>query len=173
MLNEYAILKALFDGFPGNEKGILVQDVRYDSEVDRFENLVYRRGHSVGDSPPLFFAPYFTQDSKKPEGIGGIAKILGTHETENVSWKKVENKCQMFLQSAYPDDEDKWKMILPKWQKGVGNEHEKDKVLTYYFLGEPVLLQNSILKKDWLPSRIPANHRVTFADFLKNSGLVK
>ena len=167
------MLKELFDGFPDNEKGILVQDVNFGSEVDRFENLVYRRGDSVGDSLPHFFAPYFTQDSKKPEGIGSIAKILGTHEAKNVSWKEVENKCQTFLQSAYPDDEDKWKMILPKWQKGVGNEHEKDKVLTYYFLDEPVLLESRILKKDWLPSQIRANYRVTFADFLKNSNLAK
>ena len=169
-INYYERSYAMF-----NQKEILVQDVGADSEVRRFENLVYKRKESIGRPLPLYFAPYFTIPSGKPVGIGGIARILGIIRVQNIDWNKVKDKCTEFAKLAYPEDIKMVETLLKKWKAGVagrvGEPH------TYYFLDEPVWLKNPISEKRWLCNsnylRISTNHRVTFADFIKHSNLAK
>ena len=160
------------------EKEILVQDVGMKSEVDRFENLVYKRMEAISEPFPLYFAPYFTQDSGNPVGIGSIARILHIDpERINIDWNKVKDECTRCAELAYPEDGQMVATLLKKWEDGVygcsGDKH------TYYFLDEPVSLKTPLLKnppkdsKGWLGARIVRNRCVTFADFLKNSDLVK
>ena len=159
---------------------ILVQDVKFDGEVDRFGNLVYRRQESI-DGKPLYFAPYFTQDSKETTGIGSIARILHiAPEKISVDWNDVKDECTKFAELAHPEDREMVETLLGKWEKGVVEHGEdKNKALTYYFLDEPVLLKTPLLKnppkdsKGWLGGMIPANRCVTFDVFLKKSDLVK
>ena len=58
-----------------NTKEILIQDLSDETEIERYNYLVYRRDESYG--PPLYFAPYFTKKNKNGDGIKSLSKILG------------------------------------------------------------------------------------------------
>ncbi|MBN1967765.1 MAG: hypothetical protein JXR48_07940 [Candidatus Delongbacteria bacterium] len=222
-----------------NQKEILVQDVGVDNEIDRFFNGVYRRNKVNGS--PLYFAPYFTRNSKtENEGILYISKILGIITTNDITWEKIVNSCNKFI-DLYDNECEYKNELLDKWKKGISididfhnsiesqkkniNEaialkkaeleknysgkyvksknnlkkeiEELEEIIdrdenienywrsinyTYYFLNNPIELENPLVKdggnksgrgKNWIAAAIPQNRCVSFEDFISHSPLLK
>lgn len=118
-----------------NQKEILIQDVGLSTEIDRYFNNIYRRKKVNGS--PLYFAPYFTRNSKQQtEGITHISKILGIITTNDISWEKVKDNCEKFIELY--DKNCKHKIeLLRKWEDGLNGDAE--------FLSNPELQKKSYL----------------------------
>ncbi len=146
---------------------ILIQDLSDEIEIKRFLNHnLYRRDVTFGT--PLYFAPYFTQKSKKKAGISYISKVLGvlTFKSEDINLIKEDLK-------NFTEDEE----LIKKWISGVSINQVNEIKQTFYFLDKPYTFNKSIMKdkgkfkgvgKDWISSRITKNRTVSFIDFIKH-----
>jgi len=151
------------------QKEILIQDLGNAKEIKRFRNFqVYRRDVIFGS--PLYFSPYFTRNSRQPEGegISYLSKILGIL---TLSPKEIEN---------FTDDLNNFTNkpeLVKKWIAGIKiDSSEKNKIFTYFFLEEPLKLNSPLQKdgtnkkgrgKDWIAAMIPKNRCVTFSEFTR------
>ena len=149
-----------------DQKEILVQDLSRPREIKRYtENNVYRRDVTFGS--PLYFAPYFTKGAKQPEGIVYLSKVLGVLTVRPQDVLNFKDELLLYA--------DKDTTLVKKWLAGIGAEKSKEPH-TYYFLAEPVSLNNPLLKdggrkkgrgKNWIAAMIPKNRCVTFEEFTK------
>ena len=149
-----------------DQKEILIQDLSRPQEIKRYkDNNVYRRDVTFGS--PLYFAPYFTKGAKQPEGIVYLSKVLGVLTVRPQDVPNFEDELLLYA------DEDA--TLVRKWLAGIGTETSKEPY-TYYFLAEPVLLNNPLLKdggskkgrgKNWIAAMVPKNRCVTFEEFTK------
>lgn len=150
-------------------KEVLIQDVSHPSEIARFkECAVYRRDQTWGT--PLYFAPYFTRGANQPEGEGipYLSKILGVLTLNPKDIESFQNDLISFKND---------KTTIQKWVEGVRRDiGEKDELMTYYFLDEPVSLKKNLLKDKgrekgrgagWIAANIPKNRCVSFGEFVK------
>jgi hypothetical protein len=149
------------------QKEILVQDLGKETEIKRYRNnQVYRRDIVFGS--PLYFAPYFTRKSKQNEGegIAYLSKILGILSLNPNNIDNYDDELTKFSRDG---------KLRKRWKKGVklDNEH---KTFTYFFLDEPLRLNNPLKKdsgrkkgrgKDWIAAMIPKNRCVSFQEFIK------
>lgn len=105
-----------------NQKEILVQDLGIPNEIDRFFNNIYRRNKVNGS--PLYFAPYFTRNNDtQEEGISHISKILGIITTNDISWEKIKESCEKFINLF--DDKCLYKEeLLNKWKNGIAKDEK-------------------------------------------------
>ncbi len=154
------------------QKEILIQDVGNDREIRRFREFqIYRRDVVFGS--PLYFSPYFTRKANQQEGEGifYLSKILGIlslkpHSIENFR----DDLC---------DFSDNNEELTNRWMRGVKSinwSNDAERVFTYFFLDEPLKLNNPLKKegtrkkgkgKDWIGSQIPKNRCVSFLEFAR------
>ncbi len=150
-----------------NLKEILIQDVNV-AEITRFENYgVYRRGDVFGT--PIYFAPYFTRGTGKPEGITNLSKVLGIL---TLKAKDIDNFISDLENFKTNDNQ------VDKWIKGVKyDKNDANKLYSYYFLDEPLKFKNALRKdggikkgrgKNWIAAQIPPNRCVSFTDFVRH-----
>jgi len=149
-----------------NQKEILIQDVGDDVELQKFKNFnLYRRDKIFGS--PLYFAPYFTRQSGEVEGITYFSKIVGIISAKPHEMIAFRDDLLSFAGDKH--------YLVDKWLSGVELDSE-DSIFTYFFLDEPVILPNPLLKdggnkkgrgKDWIAAMIPKNRCVTFEEFTK------
>jgi hypothetical protein len=149
------------------QKEVLIQDVSNPKEIKRFkEHFMYRRNETFGI--PLYFAPHFTRNAKQPEGegISYFSKVLGT-----ITMKPSEIDNLRTELSKFTSNHD----LIEAWVRGV-HEDDEDYAYTYYFLAEPVQLNNPLRKdpgietgrgKNWIAAAIPPNRCVSFEEFTK------
>jgi len=146
-------------------KEILIQDLKIENEILKYLNYnIYSRDETYGR--PLYFAPYFTQKSNRPEGegISYISAIIGilTLVPEEID---VKAELELFTQ-----DEN----LIDKWMKGINSEKKLNTKKTYYFLDNPMTFKSPLLKvpaiesKNWIGSMIPKNRCVTFEEFIRH-----
>lgn len=148
-------------------KEILIQDVN-NAEIERFEKYrVYRRDQTFGT--PIYFAPHYTRNTKGPEGISNLARIMGI-----LTLKRSEIDNFISDLEAFSDNPEQVK----SWVAGVKyGDDADDNLFTYYFLDKPLVLKTPLRKsggkqkgrgKDWIAAQIPPNRCVSFTDFLKH-----
>lgn len=148
-------------------KEILIQDVNI-LEINRFENYnVYGRNQTFGT--PLYFAPYFTRNTGKTEGISNLSKILGILTLRPLDIENFKSDLEGF---AYSLDQ------VDIWINGVKNGKDMPtETYTYYFLDTPLKFKRALRKdggiqkgrgKDWIAAQIPQNRCVSFIDFIKH-----
>tara|TARA_B100001059_G_scaffold213111_1_gene228715 strand:- start:335 stop:1327 length:993 start_codon:yes stop_codon:yes gene_type:complete len=166
----FQFLRYVSKNYKMNEqKEILIQDLSDKTELERYRQYnLYRRDQTFGT--PLYFAPYFTRSASQPEGegISYLSKILGVL---TLIPKEIDN-YEIDLRRFKNDNK-----IVDKWIKGVKlNSAEITEALTYYFLDEPVTINNNLLKdggnkkgrgKNWIAAMIPKNRCVTFEEFVR------
>ncbi len=166
----FQFLRYVSKNYKMNEqKEILIQDLSDETELKRYrQHNLYRRDQTFGT--PLYFAPYFTRSANQPEGegISYLSKILGVL---TIVPNEIDN-YEIDLRRFKNDDE-----IVDKWIKGVKlNSAEITDSLTYYFLDEPVTINENLLKdggnkkgrgKNWIAAMIPKNRCVTFEEFVR------
>lgn len=166
----FQFLRYVSKNYKMNEqKEILIQDLSDETELKRYrKHNLYRRDQTFGT--PLYFAPYFTRSANQPEGegISYLSKILGVltlvpNEIDNyeIDLRRFKNEDQ----------------IVKKWIEGVKlSSTEITDSLTYYFLDEPVTINENLLKdggnkkgrgKNWIAAMIPKNRCVTFEEFVR------
>ena len=166
----FQFLRYVSKNYKMNEqKEILIQDLSDKTELERYrQHNLYRRDQTFGT--PLYFAPYFTRSANQSEGegISYLSKILGVltlvpNEIDNyeIDLRRFKNENE----------------IVDKWIKGVKlNSTEITDTLTYYFLDEPVTINDNLLKdggnkkgrgKNWIAAMIPKNRCVTFEEFVR------
>ena len=161
------------------QKEILVQDLGDPTEIERFQNCVYRRDKVRG--APLYFAPYITKKGAKnssiPEGLSQISKILGiiTIDSGKMEWVNIEASCAKFVSHF---SEEKGKNLLKKWGKAIklGEDKIVPEQLTHYFLDEPTTISPPLQKdsskgegrgQGWIAAMIPKNRTITFSTLLE------
>lgn len=163
-------LKFVSKNYRMNEqKEVLIQDLSIEEELVRYkEYRIYRRDQTYGT--PLYFAPYFTRNAnqKDGEGIAYLSKILGVLTL-------VPNEIENFETDLLRFKKDP--EIVQNWINGVKYKSKNiSETLTYYFLEEPVRLNNNLMKdggkekgrgKNWIAAMIPKNRCVTFNEFVK------
>jgi hypothetical protein len=163
-------LHFIIKNFKMNEqKEILIQDLSNKYELRRFKDFnIYRRDQTFGS--PLYFAPYFTRQSKQLEGEGipYLAKILGILTLNPDDIDNYENDLLRFYDN---------KETVDNWKEGVRIITDyKDEQSTFYFLDKPLRLNKNLVKdgtikkgrgKGWIAAMIPKNRCVTFTEFLK------
>nr|WP_281169387.1 PD-(D/E)XK nuclease family protein [Flavobacterium gelidilacus] len=148
-------------------KEILIQDVNIE-EIDRFENFnVYGRNQTFGT--PLYFAPYFTRNTGKIEGISNLSKILGILTLRPLDIDNFKSDLEGFANN---------KEQVITWINGVKNGKDiPTETYTYYFLDNPLKFNRPLRKdggiqkgrgKDWIAAQIPPNRCVSFIDFVKH-----
>jgi len=148
-------------------KEILIQDVNVE-EINRFENYnVYRRNQTFGT--PLYFAPYFTRNTGKIEGISNLTKILGILTLKPIDIDNFISDLEGFANN--PDQ-------VRLWINGVKNGKDiPTETYTYYFLDYPLKFNRPLRKdggiekgrgKNWIAAQIPQNRCVSFIDFVKH-----
>jgi hypothetical protein len=166
----FQFLRYVSKNYKMNEqKEILIQDLSDETELQRYrEHNLYRRDQTFGT--PLYFAPYFTRSANQPEGegISYLSKILGVL---TLVPNEIDN-YEIDLRRFKNDNE-----IVEKWIQGVKlNSAEITDSLTYYFLDEPVTINENLLKdggkkkgrgKNWIAAMIPKNRCVTFEEFVR------
>lgn len=166
----FQFLRYVSKNYKMNEqKEILIQDLADNTELKRYrQHNLYRRDQTFGT--PLYFAPYFTRRANQPEGegISYLSKILGVL---TLVPNEIDN-YEIDLRRFKNDNE-----IVDKWIKGVKlNSSEITDSLTYYFLDEPVKINENLLKdggnkkgrgKNWIAAMIPKNRCVTFEEFVR------
>lgn len=150
------------------QKEILVQDVGEGSDV-RFKDFhVYRREDIAGE--PLYFAPYFIRESKGPEGISYLSKVLG--KLDDFSAEDILKDTDKLNKFSSNRD------LIEKWIKGVEWEKDKGRKFSYLFLEKQPLCLNSPLKKsdevkevetELNNGNIGKNVRISFKDFVLRS----
>ncbi len=153
---------------------ILIQNLKEKDEISRFENNCYRRAKVNGR--PMYFSPYFTRSNQSfgryKEGISTLSRILGVITIQDLTWEKIEDKCTSFIETFYPNDLDKKKKLLTKWEIATTiNNKDNDKTYTYFFLDDYVYIKKPILKSknstNWINKMIPPNRCVSFDEFVK------
>ena len=148
-------------------KEILIQDVNIE-EIDRFETFnVYGRNQTFGT--PLYFAPYFTRNTGKIEGISNLSKILGILTLRPLDVDNFKSDLEGF--AAHKEQ-------VETWINGVKNGKDiPTETYTYYFLDNPLKFNRPLRKdggiekgrgKDWIAAQIPPNRCVSFIDFVKH-----
>lgn len=166
----FQFLRFVSKNYKMNEqKEILIQDLSDKTELERYrKHNLYRRDQTFGT--PLYFAPYFTRSANQPEGegISYLSKILGVL---TIIPNEIDN-YEIDLRRFKDDNE-----IVTNWIKGVKlNSAEITETLTYYFLDEPVTINDNLLKdrsnkkgrgKNWIAAMIPKNRCVTFEEFVR------
>jgi phage regulator Rha-like protein len=166
----FQFLRYVSKNYKMNEqKEILIQDLSDETELERYrEHNLYRRDQTFGT--PLYFAPYFTISANQPEGegISYLSKVLGVL---TLVPNEIDN-YEIDLRRFKNDNE-----IVGKWIQGVKlNSAEITDSLTYYFLDEPVTINENLLKdggnkkgrgKNWIAAMIPKNRCVTFEEFVR------
>ena len=173
--NENTLRKEFISYFERNygmnaQGEILVQDLKDKKEIERFENNCYRRGKVNGR--PMYFSPYFTRSNQGnyEEGISTISRILGVITIQNITWNKIEDKCKSFIETFYPNDSDRKNKLLEKWKEAITINKDSTKTYTYFFLDNPVRINNPILKSNdstrWINRMIPPNRCVSFDEFI-------
>lgn len=166
----FQFLRYVSKNYKMNEqKEILIQDLSDKTELKRYrQHNLYRRDQTFGT--PLYFAPYFTRSANQPEGegISYFSKILGvlTLVPNEISNYEVDLR-------RFKNDDD----TIKKWITGVKLKSTSfTDSLTYYFLDEPVEINNNLLKdggnkkgrgKNWIAAMIPKNRCVTFEEFVR------
>ncbi|MBC6720674.1 hypothetical protein [Treponema sp. Marseille-Q4130] len=156
----------LFDSV--RNKNILIQDVGDVSELQRFiGHNVYRRPEPPPDTVDHidFFAPYFTLQAQERVGINGIycySPVLFM----------LQNRTRADVGQAFAAKRETLQkvfgtLLVFKWETGLNviddNYHG---VATFYFLGEPIALNNSIVKNT--PPAAPLNlNRVLAPNLIK------
>ena len=151
------------------QKEILIQDLGNSQEIKRFREFqVYRRDVIFGS--PLYFSPYFTRNANQPEGegISYLSKVLGIL---TLSPEDIENFTDDL--NNFTDEAE----LVKEWMAGVKMDSlERDKIFTYFFLGEPLRLNTPLQKdgtnkkgrgKNWIAAKIPKNRCVTFSEFTR------
>lgn len=150
-------------------KEILIQDLGDSTEIIRFkEYYVYRRGVTFGT--PLYFAPYFTNNAKQPEGLG-IAYIAKVNGVLTLKAKDIKTYHKDLFNFSGGNKE-----LIEKWVNGLLlSEDILDDIYTFYFLSKPLKLNNNLLKdgtrekgrgRGWIAAMIPKNRTVTFEEFI-------
>lgn len=166
----FQFLRYVSKNYKMNEqKEILIQDLSDETELKRYrQHNLYRRDQTFGT--PLYFAPYFTRSANQPEGegISYLSKILGVL---TLIPNEIDN-YEIDLRRFKNDNE-----IVDKWIQGVKlNSAEITDSLTYYFLDDPVMINENLLKdggnkegrgKNWIAAMIPKNRCVTFEEFVR------
>lgn len=166
----FQFLRYVSKNYKMNEqKEILIQDLSDETELKRYrQHNLYRRDQTFGT--PLYFAPYFTRNANQTEGegISYLSKILGVL---TLIPNEIDN-YEIDLRRFKNDNE-----IVDKWIEGVKlNSAEIKDSLTYYFLDEPVTINDNLLKdggnkkgrgKNWIAAMIPKNRCVTFEEFVR------
>jgi len=149
-------------------KEILIQNVQDGFEIKRFEVFgVYRREQTFGT--PIYFAPYFTRNSGKKEGISNLSKILGI-----LTFKPIDAENFRSDIEAFSDD----RIQVNNWIKGIRyGRDNKNNIYTYYFLDKPLKFDEPLRKdggiekgrgKNWIAGMIPPNRCVSFSEFIKH-----
>ena len=147
-------------------KEILVQDLRDAREVSRFRQYnVYRRDESF--ITPIYFAPYFTRNNKanEQEGISCLSRVLGVLTFNPTQVQNVDDDLNSFTDNT---------TLIGKWKDGIRLGNNQNTLYTYFFLDDPVVFANPLLKshrqqsRNWIGSLIPKNRCVRFVDFVKH-----
>lgn len=149
-------------------KEILIQDLKDQTEISRFQNFgVYRRDQTFGT--PIYFAPYFTRGATTQEGIINLSKVLGILTLTPNDIEIFRSDLESFSGNVAQVD---------NWINGVkhGND-SKTTIYTYYFLDIPLQFKTPLRKeqgnekgtgKGWISKFIPKNRCVSFIDFIKH-----
>jgi hypothetical protein len=145
---------------------ILVQDLGEAKAIDRFKtNNLYVRDETYGN--PLYFAPYFTRNSKQPEreGISYLSRVLGVLTIIPSEITMFEDELKNFTDSS---------SLMDKWLAGVKADMDIREKRTYFFLDNPMRFKSPLLKvsmkdsKNWIGGHIPKNRCVSFDEFIKH-----
>lgn len=166
-------LKYITKNYKTNEmKEILIQDLGNELEIKRYEEYsVYRRDQTYG--APIYFSPYFTRASGKPEGITRLSKILGILSFNPLKSAEISPDLENFSSD---------KEQINNWIKGVllkddNSDTAEDNIYTYYFLDKPFIFKNPLKKdggikkgrgKNWITAMIPPNRCVSFIEFIRH-----
>jgi len=149
-------------------KEILIQDLKDQTEIERFQKFgIYRRDQTFGT--PIYFAPYFTRGATCQEGIMNISKILGILTLTPNDIETFRSDLESFSENPVQVD---------NWINGIklGNNNDLS-TYTYYFLDNPLQLKTPLRKeqgnkkgtgKGWISKFIPKNRCVSFIDFMKH-----
>ena len=150
---------------------ILVQDLAWHTEVERYKKGCIYKGHATS-AYPLYFAPYFTRKSGEIEGISSIAKVLFIMKTSITELnKEIKNTAfydELKRYALDTFDTTKTEELINNWIVGVkmpcNNPNEE---CTFYFLDFPQKLPHPLLKekgggKGWISLMIPINRMISF-----------
>lgn len=164
------------------QKEILIQDLGYGKEIDKYRSCnLYRREVIYGS--PLYFCPYFTREANQLEGEGAsyISRVLGIL---SFRLSAIDNPHAIIeeLNSFCSDyEEDRKAALIGKWTKGIAeyideekssrDETNEEKSYSFYFLDDPIKLPGKAMKdpknsKGWIGTNIPANRCVSFTALL-------
>jgi len=145
---------------------ILIQDLSITKAIKRFKrDNLYVRDETYGN--PLYFAPYFTRNSKQSEGegISYLSKILGVLTITPDEIMKFKDDLKNFTSKT---------SLINKWLAGVKADMNIREKRTYFFLDNPMRFKSPLLKaplkesKNWIGGYIPKNRCVSFDEFMKH-----
>lgn len=145
---------------------ILIQDLSIPRAINRFKrNNLYVRDETYGN--PLYFAPYFTRNSKQPEreGISYLSKVLGVLTIIPSEITVFRGELKNFTKN---------KSLIDKWLTGIKADMNIREKRTYFFLDNPRRFRSPLLKvsmkdsKNWIGGYIPKNRCVSFDEFIKH-----